>query len=67
MKNERSAPKGGEAKTGESRNPGFSSDTKVKGFGADGMKGKQPFEVQEGGAMDTPPEKERNEQREDKA
>jgi hypothetical protein len=67
MKNERSAPKGGSAKTGETRNSMYSSETKAKGFGAKEMKGKQPTEAQEGEAVDTPPEKERNEQREDKA
>ena len=56
-----------QAKTGEARNSMFSSDTKSKGFGAAGMSGKNPTEAQQGEAVDTAPEKERNEQREDKA
>lgn len=55
-----------ESKSGEARNPGFSSDTKAKGFGAEGMSGKNPTQVHEGGAVETAAEKMSNQQREDK-
>lgn len=62
------SPKAGESKTGETKNSMYADDKKSKGFGAEGMKGSDPFNAEsiKPGAVDTPVEKERNEQREDK-